>query len=134
MQGFVRFAAIYNLGATLLLMVPPLYTAIGLPLDPVAAKLSGCLLLYTVPALWLASNDLPRLASLAYWDGVIRILVFISFLFHGLMVWGLSGALLAGADLVIGVTMIVLAARTQGRSHADLLLARAGGSRVMSAA
>ena len=124
MKRFIRFASLYNLGATVLLMFPVLYSLVGLPLEPVAAKLSGCLLLFTVPVLWFASNDLERLGSLAYWDGVTRILVFFSFLYHGINVWGFAGTGLAVADLVIGIAIIVGVAKSLDRSHAALLLAR----------
>ena len=129
MSSFVFWTGIYNAGLASFLLFPPLYRPLGLNVcSPVWAWLVAGFLGFTSAVLVLSSRDLPRRATLVYWEAILRFVAALILMPAGL--WGDIGsiaALLGLGDLMIGLVYVFGLTKELGASHEDLLLDRLGG-------
>lgn len=128
MSAFVFWSGVYNAALAFLLLFPPLYRAVGLNVcNPVWAWLIAGFLAYTSLVLVYASRDLPRRASLVYWEALLRfvaaLILFPAGIFGDV---GIVAALLGLGDLLIGLVYIFGLTKELGASHGDLLFDRLG--------
>jgi hypothetical protein len=74
-----------------------------------------------------ASRDLPRRASLVYWEALLRFVAALILIPAGLFGdVGLIAAVLGLGDLLIGLVYVFGLTREFGASHGDLLFDRLG--------
>jgi len=117
MSSFVFWTGIYNAGLASFLLFPPLYRPLGLNVcSPVWAWLVAGFLGFTSAVLVLSSRDLPRRATLVYWEAILRFVAALILMPAGL--WG---------DIMIGLVYVFGLTKELGASHEDLLLDRLGG-------
>jgi hypothetical protein len=128
MRSFVFWSGLYNAGLSLILLFPPLYGAMGLRIcNPLWGWLIAGFLGFTAAVLLLAARDLRRRASLVYWEALLRYVAALLLIPAGLFGdIGMIAALLGLGDLAIGMVYMFGLPRELQRSHADLLLDRAG--------
>jgi len=120
---FVFWSGVYNAGLALLLLFPPLYRAVGLNIcTPICGWLLAGFLAYTCVALVYASRDLPRLATLVYWEALLRFITAFILIPAGLLGdIGRIAAIMGVGDIMIGFAYIFGLRREFGLSHRELL-------------
>lgn len=123
MSTFVFWTGVYNGALAGVLVLPPVYRALGLNIcSPVWACLIAGFLAFTSVALLWSARDLPSRASLVYWEALLRYAAALILIPAGLFGdIGTIAALLGLGDLAIGLIYMFGLPRECGRSHADLL-------------
>jgi len=124
MKRFVFWTGIYNLGASAVLLVPGALAMNGLP-EPASrawAMLPGLMLVFLGIMLILCSRDLARRGALVFWEGLLRLAVFVLLAGYGLFGgFGPMAVVIGSIDLVVGLIYVVGLPRALGRSAWDLL-------------
>lgn len=126
MRPFVFWSGVYNAGLALFLLFPPLYRALGLNIPaPLWGWLLAGFLGFSSAVMILASRDLRRRASFAYWDALLRYIAALLLIPAGLFGdIGLIAALLGLGDLAIGLVLMFGLPRELAVSHHVLLCDR----------
>jgi hypothetical protein len=103
------WCGIYNAVVGLALLLPPVYTLVGIKIcNPDLARLIACLLAFTCVAYVHAANEPTRSIPLLHGLAALRIAcaaVLIPAGIYGEL--GLTSAVLGGVDLCIGLAMFV---------------------------
>ncbi len=125
MKTLVRFCAAYNGSALIAFLVPGVLPSLGVeaPSSPLWRWLPALLAFFAATVLTIASRDLSRYGSFAYWNGLVRITFAVAAL---ALRFDLSAGsffgLLALGDLLLGLACIIALPKATGRSHLGLLL------------
>lgn len=126
MQRFVFWSGVYNAGLALFLLFPPVYRAFGLNIPaPLWGWLLAGFLGFTSAVLILAARDLPRRASLVYWESLLRYVAALLLIPAGLFGdMGLIAVPLGLGDLGIGLIYMFGLPKVLQLSHRALLCDR----------
>jgi len=127
MRSFVFWSGVYNAGLAVVLLLPPVYRALGLNIcSPIWGWLIAGFLGFTSAVLILASRDLRQRASLVYWESLLRYVAALVLIPAGLFGdIGWIAALLGLGDLAIGLVYMFGLPAELGVSHRALLADRA---------
>lgn len=128
MNKFVYWSGVYNAGLAATLTFPPVYQTLGLNIpEPLWGWLTAGFLAYTSAVLILSSRDLPRRASLVYWESFLRYIAALLLIPAGLFGdLGLIAVPLGLGDLAIGLVYMFGLPKFLGVSHYQLLCDRVG--------
>lgn len=125
MVWFVRGCAAYNFCGALSFLLPGLLGALGVapPGSSFWLVLPALFAVFAGLALLFASRDLGPRASLAYWNGLVRLTFVVAVFGFGLGAdVGTFVKWLALGDVPLAIGAVFVLPRVVGRSHAALLL------------
>jgi hypothetical protein len=125
MQKFVFWTGIYNIVLGLGFLLPPLVDLLQVPAPEAGfwVRLPAILVIYLGVLLVICSRKLRERASIVYWEGILRIVLF--FLLAGYGFFGDLGialALVGIIDLVIGLVYVFGLPRSLDVRAGELLL------------
>ncbi len=124
MKKFVFWTGVYNILLGLGFLFPPLidFLQVPVPESGVWVQLPAIIVIYLGLLLILCSRSLRSRASIVYWEGVLRIVIF--FLLAGYGIFGdlgISMALVGAVDLAIGLIYLFGLPRSLGVKGSQLL-------------
>ncbi len=124
MKAFVFWTGWYNIVVGFALFFPVLFRSLGVrfPESVVWSELVGFLAMFLGVMLVWCARDLQARATIVYWEGWLRIVIFLHLGWFGF--FGGIGALLGligVIDLLIGLTYILGLPGAVGKSHGTLL-------------
>jgi hypothetical protein len=125
MKNFVFWTGVYNILLGLGFLFPPLVEFLGVPVPKsgVWVQLPATMVIYLGIVLILCSRSLRSRASIVYWEGILRIVVFFLLAGYGFFGdLGISMALVGTVDLVIGLIYVFGLPKLFGVKGAQLLL------------
>lgn len=124
MKIFVFWTGVYNIVAGIGLFFPALFHALGVrfPVSVVWTELIGFLVVFLGLMLIWCSRDLAARGQLVYWDGVLRLVVFLHMGWFGFFgdtgpTFGAIGVI----DGLIGLGYLLGLPKATGRGHASLM-------------
>lgn len=131
MKQLVRLCALYNASVLTVFLIPGLLPWLGVapPHSPLWLWLPSLFALFATIVLWFSADDLKRLGTFPYYNGIIR--VTFAALAFALDFAGSAGALfgwVALFDLPLGLVCILGVPRASGRTHLQLLTNRPAGA------
>lgn len=127
MQKFVFWTGVYNIVLGLGFLLPPLveFLQVPAPASGFWVRLPATITIYLGIMLVVCSRKLRERASIVYWEGILRIVLF--FLLAGYGFFGGIGfamALVGIVDLVIGLGYVLGLPRSLEIRAGDLLMDR----------
>jgi hypothetical protein len=127
MKKFVFWTGVYNIVLGLGFLLPPLvdFLQVSAPASGFWVRLPATIVIYLGVMLVICSRKLGERASIVYWEGILRILLFLLLAGYGFFgSIGISMALVGIVDLVIGLVYIFGLPRSLQVNSADLLMDR----------
>ena len=125
MKKFVFWTGVYNIVLGLGFLLPPLVDFLQVPVPEagVWVRLPATMVIYLGVLLILCSRNLRARASIVYWEGILRIGLFLLLAGYGFFGGlGIAMALVGIVDLVIGLVYVVGLPRSLGVTGGQLLM------------
>jgi hypothetical protein len=124
MQKFVFWTGVYNIFLGLGFLFPPLvnFLQVPAPESGVWVRLPATIVIYLGVLLIICSRNLRARASIVYWEGILRIGLFLLLAGYGFFGGlGIAMAFVGIVDLVIGLGYVFGLPRSLNVSATDLL-------------
>ena len=125
MKKFVFWTGVYNILLGLGFLFPPLVDFLGVPAPEsgVWVQLPAIIIIYLGVLLILCSRNLRSRASIVFWEGILRIVIFFLLAGYGFFGGlGISMALVGTVDLIIGLIYVFGLPRSLEVKGSQLLL------------
>ena len=124
MQKFVFWTGVYNIVLGLGFLFPPLvdFLQIPAPDSGVWVRLPATMVIYLGVLLIICSRNLRARASIVYWEGILRILLFLLLAGYGFFGGlGIAMAFVGIVDLIIGLGYVFGLPRSLNVTSSQLL-------------
>jgi hypothetical protein len=125
MKKFVFWTGIYNIFTGLGFLIPPLVALlqVNAPEDGFWVRLPAIIVIFLGILLIICSRNLNARASIVFWEGILRVVLFFLLAGYGLFgTVGIGMALVGFIDLVIGLVYIFGLPRSLDVKAGDLLM------------
>ena len=127
MKKFVFWTGVYNIVLGLGFLVPPLVDLLQVPAPEAGfwVRLPAIIVTYLGVLLVICSRKLRERASIVFWEGILRIVLFLLLAGYGFFGGlGIAMALVGVVDLAIGLVYVFGLPRSLDVKSGDLLMDR----------
>jgi hypothetical protein len=127
MKKFVFWTGVYNIALGLGFLFPPLvgFLQVSAPESGFWVRLPATIVIYLGVLLIICSRNLRARASIVFWEGILRIVLFLLLAGYGFFGGiGISMAFVGIVDLIIGLGYVIGLPRSLNMNATDLLMDR----------